>query len=90
LKEKEREVFEQHCKTWSSFWGRPGYGAPRTNTTHKGNLFALLNDPARFYSDKHVVTGLAAEHLPPRAPVRRQVGDAKSIVDDPQLLDDLL
>merc|ERR550517_224835 len=33
---------EQHHKAWQTFWGRPGYGAPR-NSLQKENLMKMLH-----------------------------------------------
>ncbi|XP_058444832.1 uncharacterized protein LOC131426254 isoform X3 [Malaya genurostris] len=42
----EFETSKQHFETWSSFWGRPGHGAPLPNK-NKLNLDNLLYAPAR-------------------------------------------
>ena len=42
---RDREVAEaqqeRHFQCWDTFWGRPGYGAPRDNT-HRENLMKNL------------------------------------------------
>ena len=40
LKEEQR----RHFQSWESFWGRPGYGAPR-ELTQKENLMKMLHYP---------------------------------------------
>ncbi|XP_035781159.1 uncharacterized protein LOC118460708 isoform X3 [Anopheles albimanus] len=42
----EFETSRQHFETWSSFWGRPGHGAPLPNK-NKLNLDNLLYKPRR-------------------------------------------
>ncbi|XP_053681785.1 uncharacterized protein LOC128732539 [Sabethes cyaneus] len=42
----EFETSKQHFETWSSFWGRPGHGAPLPNK-NKLNLDNLLYAPPR-------------------------------------------
>ena len=40
----EEEQQKRHFESWETFWGRPGYGAPKNNTT-KGNLMKMLHYP---------------------------------------------
>ena len=40
----EEEQQKRHFESWETFWGRPGYGAPKPNTT-KGNLMKMLHYP---------------------------------------------
>merc|ERR1712131_250181 len=39
VREREREALQQnqHFQSWDTFWGRPGYGAPR-DSTNRENL----------------------------------------------------
>ena len=43
VREKEVEELQQHhhFQSWDTFWGRPGYGAPRDHT-HRENLMKNL------------------------------------------------
>ena len=43
VRDKEREVAQQsqHFQSWDTFWGRPGYGAPR-DSTQRENLMKNL------------------------------------------------
>ena len=40
----DQEEQRRHFQSWESFWGRPGYGAPRANT-QKENLMKILHYP---------------------------------------------
>ena len=42
----EEEQQKRHFESWETFWGRPGYGAPKPNTT-KGNLMKMLHFPEK-------------------------------------------
>ena len=35
---------KEHYKNWETFWGRPGYGAPR-DSAQKENLMKMLHYP---------------------------------------------
>jgi len=41
----DREQQKQHFQSWETYWGRPGYGAPR-DTVQKENLMKMLHYPA--------------------------------------------
>jgi hypothetical protein len=36
---------KKHFENWETFWGRPGYGAPREGRIQKENLMKLLHFP---------------------------------------------
>jgi hypothetical protein len=42
----DEEGESQHFKSWETFWGRPGYGAPR-EVVQKGNLMKMLHYPEK-------------------------------------------
>jgi len=38
----------RHFENWETFWGRPGYGAPRAGKgSQKENLMKILHFPAQ-------------------------------------------
>ena len=43
VRDREREALQQnqHFQSWDTFWGRPGYGAPR-DSTNRENLMKNL------------------------------------------------
>lgn len=42
------ELQQRHFQSWDTFWGRPGYGAPREGKgTQKENLMKMLHYPAQ-------------------------------------------
>ena len=41
MRQQEEEQQSQHFQQWDSFWGRPGYGAPRDSIL-KENLIKNL------------------------------------------------
>ena len=43
-REYDEEQQKQHFQSWETFWGRPGYGAPR-EVVQKGNLMKMLHYP---------------------------------------------
>ena len=47
-KEADEQAQAQHFQAWDTFWGRPGYGAPRqAGGAHKENLMKMLHYPAQ-------------------------------------------
>ena len=42
----EEEQQRQHFQQWDTYWGRPGYGAPKPNGPQKENLMKILHYPA--------------------------------------------
>ena len=49
-REREQAQQSQHFQSWDTFWGRPGYGAPRDNT-YRENLMKNL-----YYTDNKVLS----------------------------------
>ena len=45
-REFDEEQQKQHFQSWETFWGRPGYGAPR-EVVQKGNLMKMLHYPEK-------------------------------------------
>ena len=45
-REYDEEQQKQHFQSWETFWGRPGYGAPR-EVVQKGNLMKMLHYPEK-------------------------------------------
>jgi len=45
-KEFDEEQQKRHFESWETFWGRPGYGAPR-EVVQKGNLMKMLHYPEK-------------------------------------------
>ena len=41
------ELQRRHFQQWDTFWGRPGYGAPRQAGPQKENLMRSLHYPAQ-------------------------------------------
>ncbi|CAG0918985.1 unnamed protein product [Notodromas monacha] len=73
--QQEQEIYKQHCKTWSSFWGRPGYGAPLPSSTHKGNLYAMLHHGKRYKSP------LVDVPVPPRSAPNPKLEPLDPLID---------
>jgi hypothetical protein len=42
----EEEQQRQHFQHWDTYWGRPGYGAPKSHGPQKENLMKILHYPA--------------------------------------------
>lgn len=53
----------QHFQSWESYWGKPGYGAPR-ETTHKENLVKMLHYPPTVANAPNNVELITLERLP--------------------------
>ena len=48
-REFDEEQQKRHFESWETFWGRPGYGAPR-GVVQKGNLMKMLHYPEKVTS----------------------------------------
>ena len=57
----EEEQQKRHFESWESFWGSPGYGAPKPAGTTKGNLMKMLHYPEKAPNNVELIT---LERLP--------------------------
>ncbi|XP_023341487.1 uncharacterized protein LOC111711377 [Eurytemora carolleeae] len=62
-RELDDEQQRRHYESWDSFWGRPGYGAPRGQQGHnnKENLMKMLHYPNKAPNNVELIT---LERLP--------------------------
>ncbi|XP_023345523.1 uncharacterized protein LOC111714611 isoform X2 [Eurytemora carolleeae] len=60
---EDEEQQKLHFQSWESYWGRPGYGAPR-NVTNKENLMKMLHYPSTVKNMPNNVELITLERLP--------------------------